>query len=729
FGAEDVTAGTETELATAVLGGRGRVDLPLSLEASNYFGNVARRAAAGELPSSTLTDLERFLDSNPGGAWENSWVRFDRWRLSPLAESVLRSDLRGSSGQWRSDTGRFLFEEAGEEKVRVPVSYLLKLSLAAAVEGAPKPLQQAARRIMPSFLSDNTSPETTSFHVITPSSGSTTGEALAKEGARRYLLTQLLVEFANRRFGLLESGQRVVVYQSPLAAPRQRWLNRCLSDAFYREQFLSPCLSGWKDGEGKRDYMELCHQVLSRSQLQLLAKLREAGLVPNDLVVLPSPSNVSLANNGVHITLGSRRLQELREAPGSGFGANEEKGLADLVVKIAEHYLPLLVGTFSGAPYRLGFEDFHPERALGFLPHELDFTHLRMIWRRWRVKARNRLFGKSVTPFGPAFLDRGLGRFFGLKGDLVPDFRLIDYPVALLSTEKSPALDGNRGNGDRLKKDLGELGVFDSRMSLYLPLRWRELESHGYVGLEGRTHSLFPDLLGDAAAAADLQRWLISFALRRVAAGVGHDHIPDFPWVESERRQILFATALGVPTFYVRQDSPNRILQGLVTATDGVRRSSRYPGYLRVPTSKYLEALAMDLRHRDPALSELHPPHLLETLEQRVRCPRESASGRLATEICEELGARDPLKVDAATFNEGAETYYRGTLRRRHLDQGFEAALEAVSRAALPREAQERLEVVRKELRSGGVTPANLRLGIHIVLEAEEAERRRSLPR
>ena len=57
------------------------------------------------------------------------------------------------------------------------------------------------------------------------------------------------------------------------------------------------------------------------------------------------------------------------------------------MVKIVEHFLPLFVGTYSAAPYRLDFDDFHPENALGFLPHELDYTHLRMLWRRWRKKA------------------------------------------------------------------------------------------------------------------------------------------------------------------------------------------------------------------------------------------------------------------------------------------------------------------------------------------------------
>ena len=42
----------------------------------------------------------------------------------------------------------------------------------------------------------------------------------------------------------------------------------------------------------------------------------------------------------------------------------------------------------------------------------------------------------------------------GFRGDRVPDFRLVDYPVSLLSTDESPALDGRLGNTERLKKDL-----------------------------------------------------------------------------------------------------------------------------------------------------------------------------------------------------------------------------------------------------------------------------------
>ncbi len=76
--------------------------------------------------------------------------------------------------------------------------------------------------------------------------------------------------------------------------------------------------------------------------------------------------------------------------------------MGDLVVKIVEHFLPLFVGTYSAAPYRLDFVDLHPEKALGFLPHELDYTHLRMLWRRWQKKANLNIMRPVLYTFRPA---------------------------------------------------------------------------------------------------------------------------------------------------------------------------------------------------------------------------------------------------------------------------------------------------------------------------------------
>ena len=115
---------------------------------------------------------------------------------------------------------------------------------------------------------------------------------------------------------------------------QQKVLSNCISDSFYRELFMNPCLSGWNNGEEKHEYMHLCHQVLSRSQFNAVLKLREAGIITNNLVSLPNLSNISLANNGTHVSLGSLKLSSLLSDSSSGYTRHHEKYLGDLVVKI-----------------------------------------------------------------------------------------------------------------------------------------------------------------------------------------------------------------------------------------------------------------------------------------------------------------------------------------------------------------------------------------------------------
>ncbi len=366
-----------------------------------------------------------------------------------------------------------------------------------------------------------------------------------------------------------------MIYFSPHPPVRQRRLNELISDGFYRELFMNPCLAGWDRGEDKHAYMGLCHRVLSRSQLNAVARLKEAGIIAHNLVVLPNTSNISLANNGTHLSLGSRRLSGLMGAGAAGFGASAEKYLGDLVLKISEHFLPLFVGTYSAAPYRLDFQDLHPEKALGFLPHELHDVHLRMIWRRWRRKAHIKFCGKSITPFGPEWLDRLVSRACGLRGDLVWDFRLLDYLVCVMSTEESPAMDGTPGNDGRLKKDLAAQGIFHPAMSLYLLHRLRPFSGYGFCGFEGRHYSQFEDVLEDMGRAADLQ-WLVTAAAYREALSgrTTHADIPDAPVVESERRQVIFGGAIGIPTFFVHQQSGNRFLRRIL---ERYRRSASQP--------------------------------------------------------------------------------------------------------------------------------------------------------
>nr|NJM03322.1 hypothetical protein [Desulfobacula sp.] len=81
---------------------------------------------------------------------------------------------------------------------------------------------------------------------------------------------------------------------------------------------MSPCLSGWTRGQEKHRYMKLCHKVLSRSHINGISKLKEAGIITSNLVVLPNASNMSLANNGTHISLGSKNSAGSWPTPGQG---------------------------------------------------------------------------------------------------------------------------------------------------------------------------------------------------------------------------------------------------------------------------------------------------------------------------------------------------------------------------------------------------------------------------
>ncbi|MCB2225525.1 MAG: hypothetical protein KQH53_02525 [Desulfarculaceae bacterium] len=681
FGPGDATAGCENELQAAVAGGRDQVDLPLTIESSNFYLNLVKRQRRGDTPARLVNDLDEYLAANPGGVWENSWVRLPLDALSPAARRVWEQDLladKADPGQGRrADAGRFVVRHQGSEHLRVPVSYLLKLSLAEALgrqPGAPNLLKATGRRLMEHFLSDNTSPETFSFHVV-DDSGPGLGRALAGETAKRFLLTQALLAYAEGALGLAESGQRVLAYFAPHPPVRQKQLNDCVSDSFYRELFMSPCLSGWDRGEDKHRYMHLCHQTLSRAQFNALARLKEAGIITRNLVVLPGASNISLANNGVHISLGSRRLSKALAHGQGDMGPTAEKYVGDLVIKFVEHFLPLFVGSYSAAPYRLDFADFHPERVLGFLPFELDYTHLRMIWRRWKKKARlkSRFLGLRLTPFGPPWLDAMLARGLGLKGDFVGDFRLMDYLVAVMSSHSAPALDGRLGNQERLKHDLAQQGAFDPCMPIYLLYRQREFAAMGFSGFEGRHYSLFAGLQKDLAPAAELQRLITALALLQIARGrLAMSHIPDGPEVESERRQAFFGAAIGIPTFYLRMDSDNIFLRSLAADSRRVRHSRRYPGYLRVYNLEYRRALLAYIRREGAGLIEamgLGP--MLEDLEARLDQPELGAQGRLTAGVLDRLGVKDPFRATAAEFNQAAEEHYREGLRRSHLEEAL----------------------------------------------------------
>lgn len=678
FRAGDVTVGVENEWQVCVCGEAADIDLVQTIRQSSHYRNLVERACSGDVPGRRLRDLDAWLEQNTEGVWENSWVRFSDTVLNDDARACFLGDMladkQAPQGALRSDAGRFMIEQDGEHLLRVPVSYLLKLSLLQAAHNGPVAVRDYAMRIQSCFLNDNTSPEICSFYPVPLDGDGVPGLAVAKETARRFLLTQLLTAYANAAMGLAARGQRVLVYASPHPPMRQKRLNDLVSDAFYRDLFMSPCLSGWNDGEGKHRYMRLCHEVLSRSQLNAVLKMREAGIIQNNLVVLPSLSNTGLANNGIHISIGSRKLSQWMADPACAFKAADEKQVGDLVTKIVEYFLPLFVGTFSAAPYKLDFVDFHPEKILGFLPHELDGTRLRMLWRRWKKKGRFKILGRALTPFGPPWLDRGISRLLRFKGDFVPDFRLLDYPVALLSTSQCPGLDGKLGNDRRLLEDLMDQGVYDHQMPVYRLWRLRNFAAMGFSGFEARYYSQFADTLGDMPDAVSLQVLLTALAYRYIARGdVSHADIPDTPQAESERRQVFFGAAAGIPTFYVRRDSEDLFMQRLLARTARTRPSRRYPGAIRVKVDAYREALLRIIREdADDMIVDMKAGPVLDELESRLvsRTPS-AAANRLTGAVLARLNRRAAHTCSGDMFNGAAERYYREDLRRQEMERAL----------------------------------------------------------
>lgn len=680
----DVTAGTENELQALVVGKRTTVDLPITIERSKYFSNIARRIAAGEASSELIHELRKFLSDNDDQVWENSWVRFPRKYLSSFASGLLDEDLRTNSGEGRTDRDKFVFETSFGEWVRIPVSYLLKLALADVVgsqPALPSQIKETALALLPHFSNDLTSPETFSFRVVDSSYDRPFGVAVAREMSLRFLFTHLLVEWANKIIGLEGIGQQAAVNFAPHPAVRQRELNNCVSDAFYRELFVSPCLSGWTDAEAKHEYMLLAHQIISRSQMNAVVKLREAGIITNNLVVLPNTSSVSLANNGTHLSLGSKKISDYVSDPHSGYTAKEAKHTGDLVIKICEHFLPLFVGIYTAAPYRLGFSDFHPEQALGFLPHELDYTHLRMLWRHWKRKAHLRAFGQSLTPYGPRWIDGTLARLFRMRGDLVPDYRLIDFPVAWLCTESASALDGQLGNTERLKRDLENMGVSDRNLKLYLPFGLRQFDEMGFFGFEGRHYSLFESMSDDFAPAADLQQLITILAYKYAASGqYTHAQLPDDPSSESERRLPFFCAALGLKAFNVRLQTPNDLVRKIAALTKH-SSGSRHSGYVRLELSEYRLAL-LRLIEEDGSdcveLLGLRP--MIAELRARIQHQELTAYGKLVQGILRRCGKSNALAVDARDFNVAAERFYREELKQNHLREALGFVRESLKR-------------------------------------------------
>lgn len=170
---EDSSVGMEYELQVAVESDHRDVDLASTIWNSSYYKNVAKRTARGDLPSRCLESLQDFLCNNESNVWENSWVRFSEHRLTPWSRKLLARDfVAGKSilhSRQRSDVQRFSCIDKGEAKLRLPISYLLKLSLANIIstgESLSPVLFKTGKSLLDNFVSDNTSPLDHEYNLL-----------------------------------------------------------------------------------------------------------------------------------------------------------------------------------------------------------------------------------------------------------------------------------------------------------------------------------------------------------------------------------------------------------------------------------------------------------------------------------------------------------------------------------------------------------------------------------
>ncbi|MCX7636128.1 MAG: hypothetical protein N2Z74_10345, partial [Syntrophales bacterium] len=154
---------------------------------------------------------------------------------------------------------------------------------------------------------------------------------------------------------------------------------------------------------------------------------------------------------------------------------------------------------------------------------------------------------------------------------------------------------------------------------------------------------------------------------------VDHSHIPDDPFIESERRQVIFGSAVGIPTFFVRSDTENLFLKRIIARTGRIRPSRRYPGYLRVYNLEYRRAL-VDIIAEDAAglIEMMGLQDTIADLRSRIEEPETcSAAGKITRGICAAAGIASPFALDGDEFNRAAEAYYREALRKRHMEEAF----------------------------------------------------------
>jgi len=123
---------------------------------------------------------------------------------------------------------------------------------------------------------------------------------------------------------------------------------------------------------------------------------------------------------------------------------------------------------------------------------------------------------------------------------------------ALPSSASAAAHDEPAGNAERLKAELEAKGLSSRNMTFYTLYRLREFSKMDSPAFRRRTTACLP-ADGDLGRPRPAGAGSPPMPYQCMARGeVLHAHIRDDPDTESERRQMFFAAAIGLPVFYVK---------------------------------------------------------------------------------------------------------------------------------------------------------------------------------
>jgi hypothetical protein len=280
-------------------------------------------------------------------------------------------------------------------------------------------------------------------------------------------------------------------------------------------------------------------------------------------------------------------------------------------------------------------------------------------------------------------------------------------------------------------------------MSVYLLYKPREHRAMEFSGFEGRFYSLFDSFTDDLGYAAALQNVITVLAYKYILEKkVMHCHIPDQPFIESERRQAIFCAAVGIPTFFVRTDSENIFMKSLLAEMPGTRPSRRYPGYLRVRLADYRMALLRRIRSDGMGIIEMFGVEkIVDDLYRRIEEGSETtADAKLSRGVMAAAGIKSQFDVNGDEYNLACEAYYRGKLLSKHLSEAFDLFYrdlqliiggthgvrgpinEALDYATEGVSVSECLNRLRTSLDKGTMDRGEIRQLAYIVLIAEYAE-------